>query len=161
MSSPTPLAIPVPSIDSRLAAIIRLTESSQNPFAIRFERKTFNNITNRGDINPTLARIMQFNHCSADTARAIYSMSWGAYQEMGFNIYNAKFGYTGPIITFANDLDAQTDMYALFLQDDGINWAWDSFKNDSVKLDQFAVKYNGSTDYVAGLLSSAKDLGYL
>src|SRR5579859_4402220 len=110
MSSPTPLAVSVPSYDPILARIVSETESSHSPLAVRFERKAFNNITNRGEITPVLSRIMTYNHCSQDTARMIYSTSWGMYQEMGFNIYNATFGFTGPIVSFANDVDAQGDM---------------------------------------------------
>lgn len=161
MSSSPALAIPVPTVDAALASIISRVESADNIFEVRFERKVFNNITNQGTVTPVLARIMTINKCSADTARAIYSMSWGRFQEMGFNIYNSRFGYTGPIATFANDPDAQHDLYALFLQDDQINWSWANFKNDDVKLSQFAIKYNGSTDYVAEMKQAAKELGLL
>jgi hypothetical protein len=161
MSTAPSLACPVPTYDPILAKIVAETESAQNAFAVRFERKTFNNVTNQGTITPVISRIMSANKCNADTARAIYSMSWGAFQEMGFNIYNSKFGYSGPIATFCNDTDAQHDLYALFLQDDGINWTWTDFRNDATKLDLFAVKYNGSTDYVPGLVKAARDLGYM
>lgn len=161
MQTTPELAIPVPSHDAKLCAIIRRDESNDNPFAMRFERRTFNNVTNDGRITPVLARIMTIHHCSQDTARVIYSTSWGAFQLMGFNLYNSKFGYSGTVASFLNDTDAQEDMYALFLQDDGINWVWDDLKNDETKLAQFAVKYNGSTDYVTAMQQAAKELGYL
>jgi hypothetical protein len=155
------LATTVPTYDSQLCAIIRRDESNDNPFALRFERKVFNNVTNDGKITPVLARIMEIHHCSGDTARMIYSTSWGAFQIMGFNLYNSRFGYTGTIASFLNDTDAQGDLYALFLQEDGINWKWNDIKSDETKLAQFAIKYNGSTDYVANMQQAAKELGLL
>jgi len=67
--------------------VIALTESQNNQYAIRFEEKVYLNIYRRKSTE-LLQIIQKYNECSFDTAKMIFSCSWGKYQIMGFNLYS-------------------------------------------------------------------------
>lgn len=158
MSTPAPQAIIVPSVDGDLRHILALVESSGNMHAQRFERATFNKITAQGT-SPVLIAIQKANQCNADTARTIYSTSYGTWQEMGFNIYSRIGGYTKSIAEFLTSLTDQQTLYANYLVEDNINLPWAVLKADSAKLDHFSILYNGSTAYSDRVRAAAKELG--
>lgn len=76
-----------------LADVIALIESNDNPAALRFDSIAFEKVggsygpssTFRGEV---LGRIMAHNRCDDTTARAIYAMSWGAFRQSGFRLYD-------------------------------------------------------------------------
>lgn len=143
--------------DPQLASIQRLVESSNNPHATRFERGVFNRITNEGT-NPTLLKIQRCNNCTLDTARQIYSTSYGYYQLMGFNLYDPSIGWEGTVQNYMNDSVAQDSAYYAFLVANHINYTWQSLKADDTLMLQFAIRYNGSAAYCAALERAAASL---
>jgi hypothetical protein len=151
----------VPAVDPDLRRIIRRVESNENYGALRFERLTFNKITAQGS-SPIVIAIQRIHQCSSDTARVIYSMSFGAYQLMGFNLYaRHKDGsfYDKPVTQYLESVVDQDNQFGKFLDDDDINVTWASLKAYRVTLDHFAVRYNGSTAYSDRMIQAAKELG--
>jgi hypothetical protein len=144
--------------DPQLASIQRLVESSNNYHATRFERKVFNRITDQGT-TPLLLVIQRCNACSMDTARVIYSTSYGAYQIMGFNLYSKTIGWQGTVQNYMNDSVAQDNAYYHFLKANQIEYTWQMLKQQPALLNKFAVTYNGSTIYAVALVKAAKELG--
>jgi hypothetical protein len=143
-------------VDDRLRRIIRSIESSGNNHAMRFERKIFNRITNAP--NPLIeSAIVKANSCTYDTARVIYSMSWGAYQIMGFNLYSGNsIARNCSICDFLTDLTLQNDAFDAYCISRGINFSVEEMLNDPAKLKQFAVTYNGAESYADLIVSAAK-----
>src|SRR5579883_2186429 len=109
--------------DAQLALIISQVESSQLPYSLRFEPRTFADIAAlSAPVIKTLELISRCNNCDFQTAKVIYSTSWGLYQLMGFNIYES--GYSGSIARFLNDTGAQLELFTAFLTEHSINETW-------------------------------------
>lgn len=140
-----------------LARVIADVESNSRYGALRFERRVFNRITDQGSTPVTVA-IAKACNCSSDTAKMIYSTSWGAFQIMGFNIYDKAIGYTGDISTFLFNQDTQVAAFNTFIKTKGIEYSIEDLKDEHTR-NTFAVTYNGSTDYAVRVLASMKRLG--
>lgn len=149
-------ACSMPKADSALMRIEAMVESSNNQWATRFEPTVYQRITNQG-YTPLLTTIQKVNGCSGGTARQIYSTSYGKYQMMGFNLYG--LGWQKTTGEFMADTDSQDLFFALFLQDNKINFTWAQMKADQALLDTFSIHYNGSTAYSARVQQVAKELG--
>jgi hypothetical protein len=150
-------AMIVPDTAEPLCRLIKAIESSNNFCAMRFERKVFNRITDKG-FTPVIGSIQKFNHCSSDTARMIYSTSWGAYQMMGFNLYD---GLKVPVSIgeFLKDYCLQDETFYQYVQWKNILYTIDELRDDRVKRDMFSLRYNGSTDYSIKIETYIKSLG--
>lgn len=134
--------------------IIARIESRGNYSAIRFERRVFNAITNAGG-NKITDRIRSIHSCSQDTAKVLYSMSFGAYQIMGFNIWGI-LEYSHKYIDFINDKSAQNNCFQSFLLQKAIAFSPEEMARDPDKALKFAIRYNGSPNY-ATLIKNALD----
>ncbi len=149
------------SINPALARIIRHVESSDNPYALRFEPATYENlgVLSNAEI-ALLDKIAKYNACDFVTAKVIYSTSFGYYQLMGFNIYGLGCGDN--IFEFcANDF-LQVDIFNDFLDSRAINVPWSTLKTNITELHRFAEAYNGPGDpqaYAARMLQVAQELG--
>lgn len=135
------------------ADIIASIESSNADWAIRFERRAFAAITNKGG-NDTTAKIQRVHHCSADTARMLYATSFGRYQIMGFNLWGI-LRYSMTYAEFIADPDAQADAFNAFLIVKGIQYSPADLM-DAVKRRNFALRYNGSAKYADRILAELK-----
>lgn len=121
-----------------IANVLSEIESSHNPRALRFEPGEFQLIPNHGIID----RIAQCNICNSTTARIIYSMSWGYYQIMGFNLYDDVMQYDKDVITFCSTDSGLQQLYlSRFLSSIGYPDGPD-FDIPSDLL-EFATRYNG------------------
>ena len=97
----------------KIAKIIAEVESNSFQYAIRFEPHIYIFLKNRK--NPQiLKKIVELNKCSYETAKMIYSSSWGMYQIMGFNIYMK--GYYKSIGEFLASKDEQYNVLQEFLK---------------------------------------------
>lgn len=96
-----------------IAKIIAEVESNSFQYAIRFEPHIYTSLKNRK--NPQiLKKIVELNKCSYETAKMIYSSSWGMYQIMGFNIYTR--GYNKSIGEFLASEAEQYNVLQEFLK---------------------------------------------
>lgn len=143
-----------------LAQVVSEVESGGNQFAVRFERGIFNRITNQGT-SPCVDRIIRIHHCSDDTARVIYSTSYGLYQIMGFNLYS-KLSCTRSYIGFLNDTVLQLQMFTAFLRFNNMDkFTVETLVSDPVALNNFSAAYNGPGNvnaYSAKILKTIKRL---
>jgi hypothetical protein len=146
----------VPTDVVSTADIIAAIESSNNNQAIRFERRVFNAVTNAGGCD-ICNRIQRIHHCSAETAKMIYSTSFGLYQIMGFNLWG-HLGYNDTFISFLLSRDNQESLFQQFLLTKGIAYSPKELLSDNLR-EKFALVYNGSRKYASLILMQLKRAG--
>lgn len=150
-------------VDPRLAVVIKHIESDNNMDAMRFESGTFRACQN-GNYRPSVTNAQKANNCSLTTSHMICATSWGQYQIMGFNIYADKSGFSGNIMGFMKSLERQDDMYARFLETNGLeDFSLDLILATQERLTQFITKYNGPgaiDEYSRRLILTARRLGF-
>ena len=143
-----------------LATIIARVESTNNPNALRFEWLTYSGkmIQNNASI-AILKTIARIHDCSSDTAKMIYSTSWGFFQIMGFDLYG-ELGYQQPVASYFEDHDAQYAMFAKFVQSKNINYGVNELAGSRLTRVKFGTIYNGDgEDYANSIESSLKFYG--
>lgn len=143
----------MPTMQVTTGAIISRIESRSKYSAIRFERRVFNAITNSGG-NSTTEKIRVVHSCSQDTAKCLYSCSFGAYQLMGFNIWGI-LEYSGKYADLVANHQVQDNLFQAFLINKGIAYSPQDLL-DPVKRLAFALRYNGSKTY-ADLIKNSLD----
>jgi hypothetical protein len=141
--------------DPTLAAIIRAVESSNNYSALRFEPGMYA-LANPGMAGLSLC--MQKNACNDETAKVLLSMSFGAYQIMGFNLWGG-LNCEQSAASFLNDAIAQDNVFSAFLDKNDIAYSWAEMKVNPACLNHFAVNYNGSGSYALTLINTATRMG--
>lgn len=141
----------MPSVDVSTGAIISRIESRGQYYAMRFERRVFNAITNAGG-NAITEKIRTLHSCSQDTAKVIYSSSFGAYQIMGFNLYG-MLEYQGKFIDFMLNKQVQNDLFQSFLISKGIAFSPSELLDEANRM-RFALRYNGAKTYAALIKNS-------
>jgi hypothetical protein len=146
--------------DSALMSVIRRVESNDEISALRFEPAVFSGLSMYSTEKSLIDRIAAANNCSFNTARVIFSSSFGLYQLMGFNIYSV--GYKGTILDFWNSAPWQDQIFTAFLNANRINVSWVALKQDRAKLLAFARIYNGPGDptaYANAMAQAAREIG--
>ncbi len=141
-----------PSTDNALAAIIRNVESGCRLSAIRYEPGIFASLAQAESNAPLIQKIAGINACDIETAKIIFSTSYGLWQEMGFNIYS--LGYDLPILQFWQSQTDQRRIYDAFIVKNGVNFSWSEMLTDQTKMEEFARVYNGPADipeYIAAM----------
>lgn len=138
--------------------IIAHIESSGDPYAYRFEPTVYKNLST-GALTPAhleiVQNIMAVHKCSQSSAMVIYSSSYGLYQIMGFNLYDAnnlncslQFG------CFMNSTDWQSTFFARLLTRMGLTYSVDDLANNPNLRMHFAVTYNGSSVYEDAIVAA-------
>ena len=130
-----------------LASVIRSIESGGNAHARRFEPGVYNWEMDIYGREATVRHIAAVNACSLGTAHVMFSESYGAYQEMGFNLWDPAH----PLIsvdefTFRSDPALQAQAFADFIERQGIAWTLEQLLDDDVKLARFVTVWNGPGD---------------
>ena len=141
-----------PSTDNTLAAIVRNVESGCRLSAIRYEPGIFASLAQAESNAPLIQKIAGINACDIETAKIIFSSSFGLWQEMGFNIYS--LGYDLPILQFWQSQTDQRNIYDAFIKKNGVNFSWAEMLADNAKMEEFARVYNGPAainEYVAAM----------
>jgi len=95
-----------------LCKVIALTESNDNPYALRFEHAYYQKLKKR-HYSEDLVR--QYNQCSKDTAYMIMGTSWGKFQILGVNLYN-PLGFRNSIVSYLNDTVTQVRSFKDFVE---------------------------------------------
>jgi hypothetical protein len=147
------------STDDVLAAIIRNVESSGRLSAVRFEPGIHNSLAQLDSNLPLIEKIAGFNACNIDTAKIIFSSSFGLWQMMGFNVYSYEFD--NPILKFWESELVQRSIYDAFIVRNDINFSWREMLGDRTKLEKFARIYNGPANvsqYISSMYTAARNL---
>lgn len=146
-------SVPLPLLSSLIGWI----ESRNDPFALRFEPSVFSG--SRFVDNALLQIIQQCNNCDENTARVIASTSWGAFQVMGFNLYNSPFNYRGKIAAFACDTNKQLQIFNDYIDAKNIAYTVSDLAASSLKREHFGLLYNGSASYAGNIVASLNHYG--
>lgn len=143
-----------------LAQVLSRVESSDNPYALRFEPATHQDVV-QGRFSQAVSRAQIANSCSLATAQIIAATSWGRYQIMGFNMY-ADPGRPS-VGLFLGSPAEQTYELSKFLgpldHDPGEDAAW--IMSDVNKRQNFASRYNGTgnvASYATAMISAYRAL---
>jgi len=147
-----------------LSDVIALVESSNNPHAMRFEAATYQSLMT-GAMTPAhaaiVANIQGIHKCSQSTAQVIFSTSYGAYQIMGFNLYNGSGGTQEDIITFCSDSAEQTRLFNNFCIENQIAFLPVSLAASSQIRQYFGARYNGNgVAYAPEIAAALTTLGF-
>jgi len=157
--SQNPSSVP-PFSNPQLAQIIARVESTDNISAYRFEPGIFAGDSVRNRNADIIERITRLNDCDIDSARVIFSSSYGLYQIMGFNIYASARADIGSVLDFWEDSALQGKLFFDFLTSHGINYTWSQLKSSPFLLAQFARVYNGyASRYSLAMKQAAQELG--
>lgn len=125
-----------------LETVIASIESSDKPYAIRFEWEMYNGIARGGGAShDAITRIIATNSCTPQTAEAIYCTSYGLFQIMGMTLYSDLW-FPNPISFFHYDAEQQVTQFRALATKWGFNWQAFDFTDDEL-LTTFAARYNG------------------
>jgi hypothetical protein len=158
-----------------IGTLIAWIESRNNPYAMRFEPTVHSNIHAKLFTDPIVSNIRAIHACTYETAAIIYSTSFGAYQEMGENLYDKgciNYPYTVaeflanktiagnskrfPIVTSgfsSSDMLSQDYAFAVHCVKRGISYSTQDMFIPS-KRDNFALHYNGSVAYSQNIVEA-------
>jgi hypothetical protein len=140
-SDPGPHAQTVPARAVDVSDVIDLIESNNGRADLRFEPGQYAKKSTHAF--RTIAAIINANGCSMETAHVIYSCSWGAFQIMGFNLYDPDdIACKVSVFEFVADMDRQRLAFFVFLHRVGIAFSLADLR-DPVKRLHFATVYNG------------------
>jgi hypothetical protein len=123
-----------------LSDLIARVESNWNPYAVRYE-PAFKPSSGGVDAMAKLC------HCSRATAAVLCAMSWGLFQIMGENLISLGLDVT-PMEFCANE-SKQVALFTQFVTERGIAYLPSEIKDDHLKRERFALKYNGPGNIAA------------
>ncbi len=140
-----------------LQAVIARIESSDNPYALRFEPAVYA----AGASASLIARIAAVHDADDATGRVIAATSWGLFQIMGFNLWSGPHPYAGTFFEYCADDVAQRLAFETFLADRGMDFTLESLLASASRLVAFATFYNGDgIRYARAMRDAALALGY-
>lgn len=147
------------SVMPTLFDIIAYVETKHNYRLMRFEPLVYDRISQRQTLNDNeiLALIQKIHTCSLGTAHMLYSTSFGAAQEMGFNLWGPH-GSTMDVVSFLESPDEQMRVFNAFVAMDQIAYAPAQLYAPAERL-RFALKYNGAASYANLILDAMNHLG--
>ena len=148
-----------------MAAVISQNESSGYLACAKFERATFERMCagGLGWTDAAQRAIAKLHNCDITTARALACTSWGLYQIMGFNLWDASVcDWTLDLGTFLRDAGAQTAAFERFLVATSISDITVSdLETDPEKRERFIAKYNGPGDVANYWALTQRSIAYL
>ena len=145
--------------------VIAQNESGGNASAVKFEQSTFARMSG-GALAWTRGAqtvISRLHDCDDATAMALASTSWGTYQIMGFNLWDATTcGFGGTLGTFLSSPDEQNKAVTRFLASARISDITVSdLENDVDKRNHFISRYNGPGDIPSYWALTQRSIAYL
>jgi hypothetical protein len=145
-----------------LCDVVAVVESNRFNGAIRFEPGLYGQ-TVPDRIKPpqiaVLTAIRRANFCSFDTARMIFSTSFGRFQLLGETLYGEPINLRAPISAFWASEAMQLAAFNAFVAAHGIDCTINELLTDPTYSERFATAYNGPgnvADYAGRLISTAK-----
>lgn len=143
--------------------VIAYVESKGDSFAYRFEPLTYASTLNtqgKTAMQQILAQIVKVHNCSYQSARVIYSSSFGKYQIMGFNLYG-QLNVQKSFGEFMTDDSLQDLAFNTFLKQKNIaSITVDQLATDKNTRIKFGNIYNGNgNDYAGSIVSALQHFG--
>lgn len=138
-----------------LSELVAQVESGNQPFACRYEPGFAKYVTRESMVKIRSAYKPAW--MSEATARALLMFSWGRYQIMGENLY--ALGLDINLVHFQNDLSLQDHFFWSYCRSRKIVYSLEEVLNDEKKRLDFALKYNGGTNYAKKLVATAQYMG--
>lgn len=134
----------------RLSDVVAETESAGKIDAMRFEPSVFQRLAPQRNI----VRYGSTEIMTLETSRVLGSMSFGAYQIMGYNLYGVC-QYARPLTEYLTNESQQLFSFAKFIEhgkfDDN---EFEVYVENNDLLLRFSKFYNGSEHYASSLLAS-------
>jgi hypothetical protein len=150
----------VPARPVDVSDVVDLIESNDGRAELRFEPAQYAKKLQHN--YRAISAIIKANGCSNETAHVIYSCSWGAFQIMGFNLYDPDdIGCTVSVFDFVCDMDRQRAAFYVFLHRAGIAFSIADLRDPAKRL-HFAAVYNGpanAENYAAKISRALTALG--
>lgn len=122
-----------------LETVIAKVESSDRPYAVRFERALFNNPPSW--VTGTTPVISHINGCDGYTALTIAATSYGLFQILGAVIFG-DLAFPNPISFFWYDAEQQVTQFRALVTKWGFDWQNFDFADEAL-LTRYATRYNG------------------
>lgn len=126
-------------MSNTLEKVIASIESTNRPFAIRYEDGMFKSPP--GWVLGTVAAIARVNECNGATAQMIACTSYGLFQCLGATLYG-DLKFPNPISFFHYDAEQQVTQFRALVKRWGFDWQAFDFTDDEL-LTTFAARYNG------------------
>lgn len=140
------------------ADVISKIESDGFIYALRFEPGVYRGLYALTDSQLSILQYIRFNNkCTMETAKVIYSTSFGLFQIMGFNLY-ALDSQLGSIGYYINNETLQRQIFQKFLEKHSINFDIDTLIHDDFSRKKFALTYNGAESYGDLILKAYNEL---
>lgn len=95
-------------------AIIANVESGNKPFAIRFDKRLYEEYSKKEVEKRSRCKVV--NDCDDETALMILSTHWGLYQFSGYNLYEGQLWLKVPIGVYLSDIEIQNDVFVGYLE---------------------------------------------
>lgn len=122
-----------------LEAVIARVESSDRPYAIRFEPTLWS--MPPAWVSNTRGIIAKANGCTNDTALAIACTSYGLFQVLGAVLYG-DLAFPNPVSFFHYDAEQQVTQFRALVTKWGFDWQNFDFTDEAL-IDKFSLRYNG------------------
>lgn len=145
-----------------LCDVVAVVESSRVSFAMRFEPALYKRVTD-GPLNDAetaaLNMIRRANFCDANTARVLFSTSFGLYQFLGETLYSAPINFALPVSQFIASEALQQSTFYKYVIARRINFGVNDLLGGGTYAADFARAYNGPgnvAEYAGKLIAAAK-----
>lgn len=140
-----------------LSDFIAQVETNDQMHAIRFEPGFAKYVTEasiRACISYASPSVM-----SRATAMVLLQTSWGRHQIMGENLY--ALGFKGRLFDYLRDIIWQEFFFSEYCKSRKIDYSLEEVLRNLNCRERFAIKYNGSRDYMLRIRQVAIEQGLL
>jgi hypothetical protein len=146
-----------------LTDVIAWVESKGDPYAFRFEPATYANLANPSAVQKgIIATIQTIHNCSYESAKVIYSSSFGKYQIMGFNLFAPKLSLCESAFKFMGDSATQDAMFTKLIASMALSSLTpDTLASSLWNRQHFGAIYNGNAQaYGISIAQALVHFGY-
>jgi hypothetical protein len=141
------------------ADVIGYVETKNDPHGYRFEPAIYQKLSVPSKAaSDILATIQRIHNCSANTAKCIFSCSFGETQILAENLYDPAVGLKVSVFDYQNDPVLQAATFNKFIEWKRIDYTVDMLLNVTLR-EHFAVIYNGALSYADLILESLNHFG--
>lgn len=159
LSIPPSQAIATSQNTIALFDVIGYVETKNDPLGFRFEPALYASLAAPSKAaSDILATIQRIHHCSFNTAKAIFSCSFGATQILGENLYDPAIGLKMTVFDYQKDTVMQAAIFHDYVQWKHIDYSVAALKEATLR-EHFALVYNGALSYADLIAQSMEHFG--